>query len=343
MPPRGEPSRRIVRAPNHLGDVAMALPALAEAGDDVMVVERLAPILEMADLGVGILPLRRGFRGFWSAVGRLRAGGYREGVLMSAAFSAALLFRTGGVARLRGTATDGRTFLVADPIPREALGDRHRILQYHFLLGQPGDRPLRNHRIDPPGRERQRWADELGRGPRVALFPGSNAPARRWPAERFRAVARRLADAGVQSVVLGGPGERELTAAVARGVPGAVDAGGRTDLPGLAGLLSLCELLLTNDTGPMHLAGLVGTPTVTLWGSSDPAEVHPVGSRDVRLRTEPLPCMPCKKNVCPRRGAGTRLERAENECLHLIEVEEALDAVERLLSDATPVSGGFRA
>lgn len=367
----------IVRAPNHLGDVIMALPALTAAGHDVMVVRRLAPILEMAGLSarpdrpVRILPLDRGRRGFRDAVGRLRARGYDRGYLMTRSLSAAILFRAGGVSWLRGTATDMRSPLLADAFPREDLGDRHRILQYLWLLEQPADGPPRNRRITPPAREVERWAAELGtagrggRGgagaahdsgelgepggaghtggtghtggpPVVALFPGSNAPARRWPADRFAELGWRLAADGARVVVLGGAGETALTAGVAGAVPGALDAGGRTDLYGLAALLSLCDVLVSNDTGPMHLAGLVGSRTVTLWGSSSPREVRPVGARDLQVTGDRIPCMPCKKNHCPRSGTGYVLPDADTECMRLIPVGAVLTAVRMALAGRGP-------
>jgi ADP-heptose:LPS heptosyltransferase len=130
---------------------------------------------------------------------------------------------------------------------------------------------------------------------------------------------------------MGGTAERELTRRTSEDIPQALDAGGATDLVGLAALLSACDLVITNDTGPMHLAGAVGTPTVTLWGPSDPAEVCPVGARDVRISGESLPCKPCFKNVCPRSGAGTSLPEAHEECMKLISVNEVLETAVEFL------------
>jgi ADP-heptose:LPS heptosyltransferase len=165
----------------------------------------------------------------------------------------------------------------------------------------------------------------------VGLFPGANAPARRWPAERFAELARRIAGTGARVVSMGGAGEAVLTASVAAVAPGALDAGGRTDLVDLAALLSLCDLVVTNDTGPMHLAGAVGTPTVSLWGPSDPDEVRQVGAPDVRVTGPELPCKPCYRNHCARRGAGTLLLDAHEECMRLIEVDSVVRAVEASL------------
>jgi heptosyltransferase-2 len=323
--------RRIVRAPNHLGDVVMALPALAADGSDVMVVSWLAPLLELAGLPGRVLSFDRGFRGFREAVGKLRREGYREGVLMTPSFSAAWLFRWGGVTRLRGTNTDARGLLLADRIPRDALRGRHRILQYKLLLGQEYDGEPSVVPITPPADALADWRKRLGAGPTVGLFPGSNAPSRRWPVERFRSLAEALTRRGVRVVVLGGPGDRPLTSNVASSLEGVIDAGGKTDLVGLAAALAACDLLVTNDTGPMHLAGAVGTPTVTLWGSSSPAEVRPVGARDARVTGPDLPCKPCFKNHCPRTGSGTLLAEGHEECMRLIMLDDVMEVTLSML------------
>ncbi len=323
----------MIRAPNHLGDVVMALPALAADGGDVLVVRWLAPLLEMAGLPGRVIPFDRGLRGWRAAVSELRAVGYRKGALLTPSFSAAWLCRWGGVRDLRGTGTDGRGWLLSDPIPRESLAGRHRINQFKLLLGQNSEGLARNHPLVPRREDVALWRDRLGGAPSriVGLFPGSNAPARRWPWDRFTAVGCALAHRGARVVVMGGAAERELTGRTSEGIPKAVDTGGATDLLGLASLLSACDLVITNDTGPMHLAGALGTPTVTLWGPSDPAEVCPVGAHDVRITGEALPCKPCFKNECPRRGAGTLLPEAHEECMQLIGVDEVVQTAMEIL------------
>jgi len=330
------PGRRIIRAPNHLGDVVAALPAIAADGADVLVVRWLAPLVELADVPGEVLPFDRGLTGFGKVVRELRRRRYHDGVLLTPAFSAAWLFRWGGVSRLRGTATDGRSFLLSERVPTSRLRGLHRIDAYRLLAGQESaDRP-EVHRLRPREDVRSRWRDDLqaGGAPLVGLFPGANAPARRWPIERFGALAGALADRGWKLVVMGGEGERAATARVAEAAPGAVDAGGRTGLGDLAALLSVCDLVVTNDTGPMHLAGAVGTPTVSLWGPSNPTEVCQTGSPDARVTGPDLPCKPCYRNHCARRGAGTLLADAHEECMRLIDVPDVLSAVERMLGEA---------
>lgn len=346
--------RSIARAPNHLGDVVAALPALAAFGSDVMVVRGLAPILQMARLPGEVLPLDRGIRGFGRAVRELRGRGYERGVLLTPAFSAAWLFRSAGVRHLRGTATDGRSLLLSERVSPEALRPYHRSRAYDLLLGLDPEGPPRAHRLVALPERLERWRQALGGAapgpvarsasagagppaPLVALVPGAHAPARRWPPDRFAELARLVLGRGARVVLLGGAREAALTARVARAAPGALDLGGRTDLFDLAAVLSLCDLVVTNDTGPMHLAGAVGTPTVSLWGPSDPAEVRQVGAPDRRVTGPELACKPCYRNVCRRRGTGTLLPDAHEECMRLIEVGDVLDAVERSLEGGSGV------
>jgi len=309
--------------------VVAALPAIVADGSDVLVVRWLAPVLEMAASAGNVLGFDRGFAGFGHAVREIRHRGYDEGVLLTPAFSAAWLLRCGGVGCLRGTATDGRSFLLRERCSPDALRPYHRINAYKLLLGQDAGGEPRAHRLTPSPERRERWQSAIGATrPVVGIFPGSNAPARRWPTDRFAALARTLGARGARLVVMGGPREAPWTARVAEESQGALDVGGLTDLADLAALLSLCDLVVTNDTGPMHLAGAVGTPTVSLWGPSDPNEVRQVGAPDARVTGAELPCKPCRRNHCGRRGRGTVLADAHEECMRLIEVEAVLAAVE---------------
>ena len=319
-----------MRAPNHLGDVVLALPALVADGSDVLVIRGLAPIVEMAGVSGEVIAFDRGLEGWGRAVSELRRAGYGEGVLLSPSFSAAWLMRWGGVPQLRGVAGNGRSWMLAETVDREALKPLHRINQYRLLLGQDASEAPSTKTLHPPPELLAEWRDRTAgtEGPLVGLFPGANAPARRWPAASFAEVARSLADSGARVVVLGGAAERGLTEAVSAAARGSLDLGGRTSLSDLAAVLAICDLFVTNDTGPMHLAGAVGTPTVTLWGSSDPDEVRQIGAPDKRVTGPELPCKPCYRNECRRRGAGTLLDDAHVECMRLIQVDQVIAAVE---------------
>ena len=327
----------MVRAPNHLGDVVMALPGLVADRSHVVVRSWLAPILEMAGMSERVLHLGPGPGGWARAVAALRRARFQEGVLLAPSFSAAWLFRWGGVGTLRGTDTDGRGWMLTERIARASLGGRHRVAQYRMLLGQPTDAATPNPVLSPSRTLRDTWRRRLtGGGRAVGLFPGSNAPARRWPAEGFAAVARALLAEGHRVMVLGGPGDAAVAAKVVASAPGTLDLAGKTDLPDLAALLSQLDLLITNDTGPMHVAAAVGTCTVSVWGASDPAETSPPWEGHHLVTGPVLSCMPCRRNHCTRSGKGTMLPDAYEECLRLVDAGRVLAAAHRILDGGRP-------
>ncbi len=115
----------------------------------------------------------------------------------------------------------------------------------------------------------------------VVVHPGAKEPARRWPPDRFAAVARACAHAGHRVVVTGDADERKLTETVARqaDLPPAAALGGRLDLTGLAALVAGAALVVSNDTGVGHLATAYGTPSVLLFGPTPPARWGPPAAR----------------------------------------------------------------
>jgi ADP-heptose:LPS heptosyltransferase len=157
----------------------------------------------------------------------------------------------------------------------------------------------RPFRVDPEARAR--IAVQLDAAAPVALQPGTSAetPHKRWPAARYAAVARALRDEiGVASIVLAGPtpGERALAESIAAASDGAATPAPATaSLGDLAALLEGCRLYVGGDTGPMHVASLVGTPVVQILGPTDPIENAPwieTPSRSVRV---PVACSPCRR------------------------------------------------
>jgi heptosyltransferase-2 len=318
----------VVRAPNHLGDLVMALPALEAAGSaDVLVAHQLIPLIRMLSLDGQILPLERSRRGFVRAARALRKARYRRGILLTPSLSSALLFAAGRVRERRGVAVHGRGPLLTDAVQPVRMSGLHRAAVYYALVtGAPPAAPLApTLRIPDPVRARWRELYPRSVSPTIGVFPGSNASSRRWEADRYASLVQHLRDDGASVVVFGGPQEQALTARVAGGA--AFDAGGRTDLPLLAAALAACDLLVTNDSGPMHLATAVGTPTVSLWGAGNPAVTGPLGDHNLLVRHPELPCVPCVKNRCPRSGRGYVLADAARECMALITVNEVRAAV----------------
>jgi len=192
---------------------------------------------------------------------------------------------------------------------------------YHYLrlvtaLGARPD-PLPPH-IEVTAAEvtaiRQRFELPVGTGRRLLLF-GLNAgaeygPAKRWPRERFVAAAKMLQQqTQCHWWIFGSQADRELASSIAAeirtaklGPPEAVRClAGETSLRQLCAALKACDVLLTNDTGPMHLAAAVGTPVVAPFGSSSPELTSPGLPNDGRhfLLKATVPCAPCFRRECP--------------------------------------------
>ena len=113
------------------------------------------------------------------------------------------------------------------------------------------------------------------------IHPGAKSPSRRWPAERYAAVARALAQRGHRVAVTGSPGERDVAVRVAReaGLPRAAALAGRTGIGELAGLVAHARLVISGDTGIAHLATAYRTPSVVLFGPVSPARWGPRPAR----------------------------------------------------------------
>jgi ADP-heptose:LPS heptosyltransferase len=110
------------------------------------------------------------------------------------------------------------------------------------------------------------------RKPLALVHPGASVPEKRWPGESFGLVAKGLLRRGYAVAVTGSSKEKELTCQVTSLAPGTVDLGGRTDLSTLVALVARSDVVISNDTGPAHLAYALRTPSVTLFGPSTDVE-----------------------------------------------------------------------
>ncbi len=158
-------------------------------------------------------------------------------------------------------------------------------------------------------------AGGLAEGSYAVVSPGTIWRTKRWPAERFAAVARRLAGELSLPVVVVWAGDEERLAAerVAEGAgeAGRVSLAPPTDLRELATLLRHAALFIGCDSGPAHLAAALGVPCVSVFGPTDPARNGPVGPRSASVQLQPLmDCQPCWRRTCSR-GDFACLERLE--------------------------------
>jgi 3-deoxy-D-manno-octulosonic-acid transferase len=160
-----------------------------------------------------------------------------------------------------------------------------------------------------------------GRLPILAVVPGTTWEGKNWPPEYFAQIITSLAGR-CQVVLCGGPGERKLADEIMRQVKLPVaDAVGKTSLLELGAILARSALVLTGDTGPLHMAVALNIPTVSLFGASDPLVYGPLEEKHIVLKAS-AECAPCNKRKCPR-GSIT--------CMPGIKPDTVLRAIDRML------------
>jgi len=158
----------------------------------------------------------------------------------------------------------------------------------------------------------------------IVIHPDASSASKRWPKERFGQLAGRLAKESDKKVILvAGKGSESLTQAVARSANGDIlDWGGQLNIRELAALIKRSALVISNDSGPMHIASAVGTPVIAIFGRTQPGlgsvRWGPVGKADRILQKDPG-CNPCIPDPCP----------LNLECLTSLSVEEVLSVVQK--------------
>jgi heptosyltransferase-2 len=302
-----DPSRLLVRAPNWIGDVVLSLPALRDLRR-AFPASRLELLARPWVAGLyAAVPEIDGVvesRGTLADAAALR-GRYDLGLLLPNSLASAFTLWRAGIPERWGYATDARGALLTRSCRvRASLGGRSQVYYYRAMLeglGLAVSGPPDASLACP-----EAWA-ERGRallgspGPWIGINPGAAyGTAKRWPPERFAAAAALVARrSGAQVAIVGSAAERPLAQSIAAQLGGAARVlCGETTLADLVGVLRELRLLLTNDSGPMHLAAALGTPLVAVFGSTDWTETAPVSER-ARVVREETECAPCKLRECP--------------------------------------------
>ena len=318
------PQKIMVRAPNWIGDAVMCLPALEAlratytAAEIVLVTKPWVTELFWHHPAVSRQRIydpageHRGVRGFAKLVRTLRAEEFDAAILFQNAFHAAWMAWRARIPVRIGFAREGRRGLLTDAVeapPAAAYG--HHSQYYVQLLFRAGliakPDPLAPTRLvlDP---HETAWAQKyveslglLGRRFLVGLHPGASyGPAKRWLPERFANLADRLV-AALQADVLifGSADEKPLAEAIAQQMEHTPKiAAGGTTLRQLMALLARCDLVVTNDSGPMHLAAALGLPLVAVFGSTNEHATGPLSPR-ARVVKHQVECSPCGLRECP--------------------------------------------
>jgi len=339
--PKEEPKNIIVRMPNWLGDLVMATPILYDLRQKFP----SASITAMCQSNVGTLlkhdPNINEIYSFKKPSGwihrsqhrdiieNLQHGEYDLGILLTNSFSSAWRLWRGKVANRVGFATNFRSFLLNQAVPfPEKKEMQHLVITYKALLeplGMPiSNTPPRLYISPSEHEEAQALLKSLNISPETHTLIGINpgaayGSAKCWLPERFRSVTKQLLeDPKVAVVYFGDPTGASLVNEICQGFGDrVVNLAGKTSIRELLALIQMCSVILTNDSGPMHITSALNVPLVALFGSTSDVKTGPYsGGTVIHKHVE---CSPCYKRVCP----------IDFRCMKRIEVDEVYEAIKR--------------
>lgn len=330
-----------------LGDIVHAIPAAAAirtampgARIDWIVDGRHSPVLELVTAIDQIVHIHgRGVAAWSDAVRRLRATPYDVALDLQGLMKSAVLARASGASRVAGFSIWHLREKGARPFYSETDADVRRVQPRADQAGAPTEHVIRKNLnlLRVLGIETDRIEFPIARVPssvaetlreqfaaqKFALInPGAAWPNKRWPADRFGAVAAFLREVReLRSIVLWGPGEESLAEEVVAASGGAAALAPPTSIHDICEVARLADLMISGDTGPLHIAAAVGTPTVAIFGPTDPARNGPWNTAD--------------EVVTRYDSCGCHYDRRCHEsewCLQSVTVAEVTAAVQQRLS-----------
>jgi heptosyltransferase II len=328
-----KPFQILIRSSNWLGDAAMSVPAVRairagrpDARVTIAAPEKIASMWKLVAEVDAIIPLPRSR--LLSVVWLLRREpSFDVAILFPNSVRAALESWLTRIPRRVGYCGHWRRWLVNQivPVPRKPGPPEHHSLRFLRIARECG--------ADAFGSDRSRAGVgystpnvqiAINRQPiKIGLCPGAEyGPAKRWLPERFAEAAEKIsAQSSVQWILLGTPRDATVGDQIAAALGDhCVNRIGQTTLDQLIDELRECRLLLTNDTGTMHLAALLGVPIVAIFGSTEPRLTGPLGNGHIVLRHH-VECSPCFLRECP----------IDFRCMKAVSVQEVANAVLSIL------------
>ena len=264
--------------------------------------------------------------GWWAAIRAIRAGKFNLAVDLQGLFRSALFGWLSGAPAHIGfaEAREGSTWLYRYLV--QSGGSSFHAVDRYLLIARslaapieplgPASFPLP---ADPDIAARMAALVGNGEGDVVVVNPSARWPTKQWPPESFAVVADAVHARGARVVLIGAPDDEAIGEQVVRHMQAQpLNLIGKTTLKELIALLRLARVVVTNDSGPMHLAAAVGTPVVALFGPTDPAKTGPYGGGHVVLRSA-VPCSPCFSRRCAN--------PVTLECLTTIRPQQVIESV----------------
>jgi heptosyltransferase II len=319
---------------NWVGDNILAMPAYkalqhrfrSEGGIALAVPPNVAPLLEATGVFKQILPWERSMR---KRITALREGGFRRAVIFPNSFRAAFVAFAAGIEERWGYPTDMRRILLNHAVPNTRPRG-HQLDDYSSLLAALGaprvvdDVPVIRFPASVREHGRRKLQDigvHLDR-PLLGIHAGGlYGRAKHWGDSRYIETIKRLRIEGFDVVLLTSPGERAQAERIATTCNGVPMVGHDGDVLELAAAMSHCAAVITNDSGPLHVAAALSIPSVSIFGPTDPDRTVIAGASRVVRQT--LSCQPCYQRECPLR---------HHRCMEDISVDAVVSAASSLFA-----------
>ncbi len=345
-----EYKRILITRTDRIGDVVLSTPVikvLRENYPSAYIAMMVSPYTEdivsgNPDLDEVIIldkdDLHRNLKGVWEFSRGLKKKGFDLAIALHPTNRVHLVIFLAGIPKRIGY--DRKMgFLFTDKIKHlKQLGEKYES-EYNFDLLKPLGIELKDRDLYIPlKKESEDWVQELfiQKGVKhedkiLAINPGASCKSRIWPAERFAEVIDELIDKyGFKVFILAGPKDVNMADKVISQMKHkAINLAGKTSVSQLVSILKRCELLISNDSGPVHIASALGTPVVSIFSRSQkglsPKRWGPVGKRDVFLHKD-VGCSECLAHNCVKGFL----------CLKAITVEDVVKAADSILINSTP-------
>jgi len=336
-------NRILVRGVNWVGDTILSYPAVRQLKMlfpkchlAILVPSHLVDLWKTFPYVDEIIPFQKrgGIKSIWEDLNlaqSLKEKDFDLAVVLPRSFRSALHIYLARIPVRIGYRDEGRSIFLTHGIHRSREVLRvHRVFYYQKLVERLGKiEGLPSPQIFLREGDR-RWATQALKDMGISdgkvligMNPGATfGLAKCWYPDRFGELGRKLSEKWKARVLLFGKEQEQPIAHEILRYLGSrgIDLTGKTGLLQLAGLLERCHLLITNDTGTMHMAAAVGTPVVALFGSTDPVTTGPWGDGHVVVKKD-VACSPCWKRVCP----------TDHRCMELITVKEVEELVDEQL------------
>ncbi|MEN6622383.1 MAG: lipopolysaccharide heptosyltransferase II [Smithella sp.] len=349
--PQENINKILIRGTNWIGDAILTIPAVEsiraaypKAHIAVLAKPWVADIYKLfSDINEIIIYEKKydNIIGVFQLAHLLRKKKFDTAILLQNAIEAAIIAFAAGIPQRAGYNSDGRGILLTHRVQRtreirklhqtdyylemvKALGCASVNKEMHLetkISRNNAQRVLQKYIPDP--------AKEI-----VALAPGATyGPAKRWFPDRFAKIADKIAaEFPCQIILLGGKSDWNVAEEVCRySSNNLINLAGVTNLEEAIYLISQCRIMISNDSGLMHIAGALNVPTIAIFGSTNPATTSPVGNQSIVVHQD-ISCSPCLKKTCP----------TDFRCMEMISVEEVWQTVHNILFMSSAGGGGTK-